>query len=50
MSTRTQKSMLHMLFGLNSSKNTNWIPITIGLSSDTPTREIDFSATLKFKN
>lgn len=35
MSTRTQKSMLHMLFGLNSSKNTNQIPITICLSSDT---------------
>lgn len=50
MSIRTQKSMLHMLFGLNSSKNTNRIPITIGLSSDTLTGEIDFSATLKFKN
>jgi hypothetical protein len=36
--------MLHMLFGLNSSKNTNQILITIGFSSDTLTGEIDFSA------
>ncbi len=50
MSTRTQKSMLHMLFGLNSSKNTNQIPITIWLSSDTLTGEIDFSVTLKLKS
>lgn len=44
-----QKSMLHMLFGLNSSKNTNQILITNGFSSDTPTAEIDFSASKNWR-